>query len=238
MTTTGRRHARRSQRRSSTCSVPASGRNPVSTPAEHDDRGAAAALACQRIGLDPAAADRNRLGGHPAMLPDSPAPIPRYHRSMAEISREDVLHVADLARLHLSDEEVDRMQAQLSNILEAIETLRDVDTSHVGPTASVIQLENVMREDDRAPRALARGGARERAPSRRPVPARPDGAGGGPMSDASPRRSHDHRGRRGPSQRRDELARADRCLPRAHRSPRRASEHVPRDRGRCGPTCG
>ena len=48
---------------------------------------------------------------------------------MAEISREDVLHVAHLARLHLSDEEVDRMQAQLSNILEAIETLRDVDTS-------------------------------------------------------------------------------------------------------------
>ena len=39
------------------------------------------------------------------------------------------------------------MEAQLSRILEAIETLRDVDTSHVGPTASVIQLENVMRED-------------------------------------------------------------------------------------------
>ena len=67
---------------------------------------------------------------------------------MASISRDDVLHVARLARLHLSDEEVDRLQAQLSNILEAIETLRDVDTSHVGPTASVIRLENVMREDE------------------------------------------------------------------------------------------
>ena len=66
---------------------------------------------------------------------------------MASISRADVEHVAHLARLHLTDEEVDRMQTQLSNILEAIETLRDVDTSHVGPTASVIQLENVMRED-------------------------------------------------------------------------------------------
>jgi aspartyl-tRNA(Asn)/glutamyl-tRNA(Gln) amidotransferase subunit C len=55
--------------------------------------------------------------------------------------------VAHLARLHLTAEEIDRMQAQLSRILEAIETLRDVDTSHVGPTASVIQLENVMRED-------------------------------------------------------------------------------------------
>jgi aspartyl-tRNA(Asn)/glutamyl-tRNA(Gln) amidotransferase subunit C len=66
---------------------------------------------------------------------------------MANISRADVEHVAHLARLHLTDEEIDRMQTQLSNILEAIETLRDVDTSQVGPTASVIQLENVMRED-------------------------------------------------------------------------------------------
>jgi aspartyl-tRNA(Asn)/glutamyl-tRNA(Gln) amidotransferase subunit C len=66
---------------------------------------------------------------------------------MASISRADVEHVAHLARLHLTDEEIDRMQTQLSNILEAIEALRDVDTSHVGPTASVIQLENVMRDD-------------------------------------------------------------------------------------------
>lgn len=66
---------------------------------------------------------------------------------MASITRSDVEHVAHLARLHLTDEEIDRMQTQLSNILEAIEALRDVDTSHVGPTASVIQLENVMRDD-------------------------------------------------------------------------------------------
>jgi aspartyl-tRNA(Asn)/glutamyl-tRNA(Gln) amidotransferase subunit C len=84
---------------------------------------------------------------------------------MAEISRDDVLHVADLARLHLSDEEVDRMQTQLSNILEAIETLRDVDTSHVGPTASVIQLENVMREDVARP-GLSRDAALANAPLR------------------------------------------------------------------------
>jgi aspartyl-tRNA(Asn)/glutamyl-tRNA(Gln) amidotransferase subunit C len=84
---------------------------------------------------------------------------------MAEISREDVLHVADLARLHLSDDEVDRMQTQLSNILEAIETLRDVDTSHVGPTASVIQLENVMREDVARP-GLSRDATLANAPLR------------------------------------------------------------------------
>jgi aspartyl-tRNA(Asn)/glutamyl-tRNA(Gln) amidotransferase subunit C len=84
---------------------------------------------------------------------------------MAEISREDVVHVANLARLHLTDDEVDRMQAQLSNILEAIETLRDVDTSHVGPTASVIGLENVMRDDIARP-GMARDAALANAPLR------------------------------------------------------------------------
>lgn len=84
---------------------------------------------------------------------------------MASISREDVEHVAHLARLHLTDGEVDRMQAQLSKILEAIETLRDVDTSHIGPTASVIQLENVMREDEARP-GLSREAALANAPLR------------------------------------------------------------------------
>ncbi|MGH2445121.1 MAG: Asp-tRNA(Asn)/Glu-tRNA(Gln) amidotransferase subunit GatC [Candidatus Limnocylindria bacterium] len=84
---------------------------------------------------------------------------------MASISREDVEHVAHLARLHLTDDEVDLMQTQLSNILEAIETLRDVDTSHVGPTASVIALENVMREDAARP-GLSREAALANAPLR------------------------------------------------------------------------
>ena len=84
---------------------------------------------------------------------------------MADISRDDVLHVANLARLHLTDDEMDRMRVQLSNILEAIETLRDVDTSSVGPTASVIQLENVMREDVARP-GLTREAALANAPLR------------------------------------------------------------------------
>lgn len=66
---------------------------------------------------------------------------------MADITRDDVEHVAQLARLYLEPDEVDLLQGQLSNILGAIETLREVDTSHVGPTASVIALENVMRDD-------------------------------------------------------------------------------------------
>lgn len=84
---------------------------------------------------------------------------------MAAITRADVEHVADLARLHLTDDELDRMQTQLSRILEAIETLRDVDTSQVGPTASVIQLENVMRDDVPRP-GISRGAALANAPLR------------------------------------------------------------------------
>ncbi|MGH2417785.1 MAG: Asp-tRNA(Asn)/Glu-tRNA(Gln) amidotransferase subunit GatC [Candidatus Limnocylindria bacterium] len=84
---------------------------------------------------------------------------------MASISRSDVDHVAHLARLHLTDEELDRMQTQLSNILEAIDTLQGVDTSHVGPTASVIQLENVMRDDVARP-GISREAALANAPLR------------------------------------------------------------------------
>ena len=84
---------------------------------------------------------------------------------MASISRADVEHVANLAQLHLTDDELDRMQTQLSNILDAIETLRDVDTSRVGPTASVIQLENVMR-DDIAAAPISRDAALANAPLR------------------------------------------------------------------------
>lgn len=81
------------------------------------------------------------------------------------ISRDTVEHVARLARLGLTDEELDRMQVQLSHILETIEQLREVDTSSVGPTASVIALENVMR-DDVARRPMSREAALANAPRR------------------------------------------------------------------------
>jgi aspartyl-tRNA(Asn)/glutamyl-tRNA(Gln) amidotransferase subunit C len=82
---------------------------------------------------------------------------------MAAISRADVEHVAHLAQLYLTDDELDRMQTQLSNILDAIDTLQGVDTSHVGPTASVIQLENVMRDDVARP-GIGREAALANAP--------------------------------------------------------------------------
>jgi aspartyl-tRNA(Asn)/glutamyl-tRNA(Gln) amidotransferase subunit C len=81
------------------------------------------------------------------------------------ISRADVEHVASLARLGLTDDEIDRMQGQLNRILEAIGQLQSVDTSAVGPTAQVIALENVMRPDEpRSP--MARDAALANAPLR------------------------------------------------------------------------
>ena len=81
------------------------------------------------------------------------------------ITREDVVHVAALARLGLTDDEIDRMQGQLNRILEAVGELQSVDTSSVGPTAQVIALENVMREDFARP-GIGREAALANAPLR------------------------------------------------------------------------
>ena len=68
-----------------------------------------------------------------------------------KLSREEVLHIARLARLGLSDEEINKMQEQLSNILENFEILEQVDTADVPPTAQSIALRNVMSDDEVAP---------------------------------------------------------------------------------------
>jgi aspartyl-tRNA(Asn)/glutamyl-tRNA(Gln) amidotransferase subunit C len=67
------------------------------------------------------------------------------------ISREDVEHVARLARLALSEAEAERMREQLSGILDYIDTLRAIDTAGVEPTAHAVPLVNVMREDETRP---------------------------------------------------------------------------------------
>ena len=63
------------------------------------------------------------------------------------IEREQVLHVARLARLRLDDEEVERMRAELSGILDHVEKLGELDLDGVEPTSHVIEIENVLRED-------------------------------------------------------------------------------------------
>ena len=72
---------------------------------------------------------------------------------MAEpkITLAEVEHVARLARLELSAEEKERMRAQLDRILGYIDKLRQLDTMNVEPTAHMIPMMNVMREDEPRP---------------------------------------------------------------------------------------
>lgn len=63
------------------------------------------------------------------------------------ITRAEVAHVARLARLGLSDDEMDRLVSELDHILDAMQALRQLDTSAIPPTAQVIPLQNVMRDD-------------------------------------------------------------------------------------------
>jgi aspartyl-tRNA(Asn)/glutamyl-tRNA(Gln) amidotransferase subunit C len=67
------------------------------------------------------------------------------------LDREQVLHVARLARLELSDEEVDRMAAELSHVLDHIEKIGELDLADVPPTSHVIDLVNVLRPDTPTP---------------------------------------------------------------------------------------
>jgi aspartyl-tRNA(Asn)/glutamyl-tRNA(Gln) amidotransferase subunit C len=79
------------------------------------------------------------------------------------IDREQVLHVARLARLELTDEEIDRMAVELSGILEHVDRITALDLSGVEPTSHVVALENVLRADE--PEAsLPRERALEQAP--------------------------------------------------------------------------
>ncbi len=64
-----------------------------------------------------------------------------------KLSREEVLHIALLARLGLTEAEVDKLREQLSNILENFEVLQQVDTTDIPPTAQSIALQNVVSED-------------------------------------------------------------------------------------------
>ena len=64
------------------------------------------------------------------------------------ISREQVLHVARLARLRLEDDELDRMSRELSSVLDHIEKISELDLDGVPPTSHVVEVENVMRADE------------------------------------------------------------------------------------------
>lgn len=63
------------------------------------------------------------------------------------ISREQVLHVARLARLELSEAEVERMIADLANVLDHIDKISELDLEGVPPTSHVVDVENALRPD-------------------------------------------------------------------------------------------
>ncbi len=63
------------------------------------------------------------------------------------ISKEEVQHIAKLARLGLNDEEIERTQKELSAILDYIEQLKEINTEGVEPTSHSVVIENVLRED-------------------------------------------------------------------------------------------
>ena len=70
---------------------------------------------------------------------------------MATLSRTDVEHVAHLARLGLTDEELGRLEGELNHILDQYAVLARLDTDAIPPTAQTIELENILRDDVVAP---------------------------------------------------------------------------------------
>lgn len=82
-----------------------------------------------------------------------------------KLTREEVDHVARLARLHFNEEEAERFREQLSAILTYVEKLGELDTKGVEPTSHVLPIRNVFREDVMLP-SLPREEALANAPDR------------------------------------------------------------------------
>jgi aspartyl-tRNA(Asn)/glutamyl-tRNA(Gln) amidotransferase subunit C len=82
---------------------------------------------------------------------------------MMAITREEVLHVARLARLELTDDEVTRFQEQLSAILEAVSKVSELDLADVPPTSHPLDIVNIWDEDESRP-SLRRDEALANAP--------------------------------------------------------------------------
>tara|TARA_B100000315_G_scaffold79273_1_gene72663 strand:+ start:459 stop:746 length:288 start_codon:yes stop_codon:yes gene_type:complete len=82
-----------------------------------------------------------------------------------KLSREEVLHITRLARLGLTETEMDSLSEQLSNILEHFEILQQVDTTDVPPTTQSIDLMNVLKSDEVAA-SLSQGQVLANAPRR------------------------------------------------------------------------
>jgi aspartyl-tRNA(Asn)/glutamyl-tRNA(Gln) amidotransferase subunit C len=82
-----------------------------------------------------------------------------------KLKREEVLHIAKLARVGVTDEDVERFREQLSDILDNFQILQQVDTTDVPPTAQPIPLQNVTK-DDQAAESLLPGQILANAPKK------------------------------------------------------------------------
>jgi aspartyl-tRNA(Asn)/glutamyl-tRNA(Gln) amidotransferase subunit C len=85
---------------------------------------------------------------------------------MASLARADVEHVAHLARLGLTEEELARLEGQLNHILDQYVVLATLDTDQIPPTAQTIELANILRDDVVQP-SLSVDDALANAPERR-----------------------------------------------------------------------
>lgn len=79
------------------------------------------------------------------------------------LDREQVLHVARLARLHLDDEEVERLAGELSKVVDYVEKIEELDLEGVPPTSHVVDVVNALRPDEPRP-SLPREAALASAP--------------------------------------------------------------------------
>jgi len=84
---------------------------------------------------------------------------------MTQISRDDVLHLAQLSSLQLADDEIDNLRTDIANILGYVEQLGELDTSGVEPTYQVTDLENVWRDDKVIDYGISREQLLELAPA-------------------------------------------------------------------------
>jgi aspartyl-tRNA(Asn)/glutamyl-tRNA(Gln) amidotransferase subunit C len=70
---------------------------------------------------------------------------------MVKLTKDEVLHVAKLAKIDLTNEEIDKFTPQLSNVINFVSELSEVDTKNIEPTSQTTGLENIKREDEPKP---------------------------------------------------------------------------------------
>lgn len=87
-------------------------------------------------------------------------------KEMSRITKEQVNHVANLARLEFDEEQIEKFTKQLDDIISLAESLNEVDTTNVEPTSHVLDIRNVLREDKAKP-GLSREEVLKNAPDQK-----------------------------------------------------------------------